>query len=93
MAKNGEQSWDERIENWLLGWGLGRYNSHPIVALEKESVAAQQYKMLREQIKRLRAESGIRSFSISSPVKRDGKTTVAVNRRQPYRWTTKKKFC
>ena len=35
--------------------------------------------MLREQVKRLRAESGIRSFSISSPVKRDGKTTVAVN--------------
>jgi protein-tyrosine kinase len=76
---NGKKSWGEKIEEWLLGWDLRRYNSYPIVALERESPAAEQYKMLREQVKRLRAESGIRSFSISSPVKRDGKTTVAVN--------------
>jgi protein-tyrosine kinase len=75
----GEKSWSEKIEEWLFGWGLGRHNSYPIVALETESPAAEQYKILREQIKRLRAESGIRSFSITSPVKRDGKTTVAVN--------------
>lgn len=76
---HGEKSWREKIEQWLLGWDLQRYSSYPIVALEMESPAAEQYKMLREQVKRLRAESGIRSFSISSPVKRDGKTTVAVN--------------
>ncbi len=75
----GEKSWREKIEEWLLGWDLRRYNSYPVVALEKESPGSAQYKILREQIKRLRAESGIRNFSITSPVKRDGKTTVAVN--------------
>ena len=69
----------KKLKNGSLGWDLRRYSSYPIVALETESPASEQYKMLREQVKRLRAESGIRSFSISSPVKRDGKTTVAVN--------------
>ena len=74
-ATNGDKSWRQRIEEWLLGWDLWRYNSYPIVALEKESPASEQYKILREQVK----QSGIQSFSITSPVKRDGKTTVAVN--------------
>jgi protein-tyrosine kinase len=77
--RNGEKSWRETIEEWVFGWSLQRYHTYPIVALEKESVASEQYKILREQIKRLRAELGIRNFSITSPVKRDGKTTVAVN--------------
>ena len=34
---NGKKSWLEKIEEWLFGWGLGGYNSYPIVALEKES--------------------------------------------------------
>jgi protein-tyrosine kinase len=72
---NGDKSRRERIEEWLLGWGLWRYNSYPIVALEKESPASEQYKILREQVK----QAGIRSLSVTSPVKRDGKTTVAVN--------------
>jgi protein-tyrosine kinase len=76
---NDEKSWGDRIEEWLLGWGLRHYNSYPIIALEKESLGSEQYKILREQIKRLRVESGIRNFFITSPVKRDGKTTVAVN--------------
>jgi protein-tyrosine kinase len=76
---NGEKSWRERIEEWLLGWDLRRYNSYPIVALEKESPGSEQYKILREQVKRLRVESGVRNFSVTSAVKRDGKTTVAVN--------------
>jgi len=79
VVTNGKKSWREKIEEWVFGWSLQRYNSYPIVALEKESLAAEQYKMLREQIKRLRVESGIRNFSITSPVKRDGKTTVTVN--------------
>ena len=74
-----DKSWREKFEEWLLGWNLRRYSSFPIVALERESPAAEQYKILREQVKRLRIESGIRTFSITSPVKRDGKTTVAVN--------------
>ena len=73
------KSWKEKIEEWFFGWDLRRYNNYPIVALEKDSPAAEQYKILREQIKRLRMESGIRTFSVTSPVKRDGKTTVAVN--------------
>jgi protein-tyrosine kinase len=75
LATNGDKSWRERIEEWLLGWGLWQYNSYPIVALEKESPASEQYKILREQVK----QAGIRTFSITSPVKRDGKTSVAVN--------------
>jgi protein-tyrosine kinase len=74
-----EKSWREKTQEWFLGWGLERYSNHPIVALERESLASEQYKILREQIKRLRAESGIKSFSVTSPIKRDGKTTVAVN--------------
>jgi protein-tyrosine kinase len=73
------KSWREKIEEWFFGWDLRRYNNYPIVALEKDSPAAEQYKILREQIKRLRTESGIRTFSVTSPVKRDGKTTIAVN--------------
>ncbi|HEY7318197.1 MAG TPA: CpsD/CapB family tyrosine-protein kinase [Candidatus Binatia bacterium] len=76
---DSEKSWRERIENLLLGWGLQRYSNYPIVALERESLASEQYKILREQVKRLRRESGIKSFSVTSPIKRDGKTTVAVN--------------
>ncbi|HMF50179.1 MAG TPA: polysaccharide biosynthesis tyrosine autokinase [Candidatus Saccharimonadales bacterium] len=73
------KSWRERIEELFFGWDLRRYATHPIVALEEESPAAEQYKILREQIKRLRTEAGIRTIAITSPVKRDGKTTVAVN--------------
>ena len=76
---NEKKPWLEWIEDWLIGWGLGGYNSYPIVAIEKDSRGSEQYKMLREQLKRLRIESGIRNFTITSPVKRDGKTTVAVN--------------
>ena len=75
----GAKSWQQKLDEWFFGWNLQRYSSYPIVALERESLASEQYKILREQIKQLRAESGIKSFSVSSPVKRDGKTTVAVN--------------
>jgi protein-tyrosine kinase len=75
----GEKTWRAKLEGWFLGWGLSRYDNYPIVALEKESPASQQYKMLREQLKRLRIEMGVRSFSVTSPLKKDGKTTVAVN--------------
>lgn len=73
------KSWRERFEEIMFGWDLRRYATHPIVALEEESPASEQYKILREQLKRLRTEAGIRTIAITSPVKRDGKTTVAVN--------------
>jgi protein-tyrosine kinase len=76
---NGHKSWRDRIEEWLFGWDLRSYSNYQIVAFEKDSAASEQYKMLREQIKRLRAQSGIRNFCVTSPVKNDGKTTVAVN--------------
>jgi protein-tyrosine kinase len=73
------RSWREKVEELFFGWDLRRYATHPIVALEEESPASEQYKILREQLKRLRTEAGIRDIAITSPVKRDGKTTVAVN--------------
>lgn len=73
------RSWREKLEELCLGWGLRRYPTHPIVAVEQQSSAAEQYKILREQLKRLRTETGIRTLAITSPVKKDGKTTVAVN--------------
>jgi capsular exopolysaccharide synthesis family protein len=73
------KTWRERIEELFFGWDLRRYATHPIVALEEESPASEQYKILREQIKRLRSEAGIRTIAVTSPVKRDGKTTVSVN--------------
>jgi protein-tyrosine kinase len=71
--------WREKLEELFFGWDLRRYSAHPIVALQEESPAAEQYKILREQMRRLRTEAGIRSIMVTSPVKRDGKTTVAVN--------------
>ena len=76
---SASKTWREKLEELCFGWDLGRYPPHPIVALKEESSAAEQYKMLREQLKRLRAEAGIRTIAITSPVKKDGKTTVAVN--------------
>ena len=79
LAEPAAKSWRERLEEFLFGWGLSQLKSYPIVALETESAAAEQYKILREQVKRIRAESGARSICITSPVKQDGKTTVCVN--------------
>lgn len=73
------RSWRERIEELFLGWDLARYQNYPIVALDKDSPVTEQYKILREQVKRLRTEAGIHTFTVTSPVKKDGKTTVAVN--------------
>jgi len=73
------RSWRERLEERLLGWNLRRYRTHPLVALEKGSPAAEQYKILREQVKRLRIQTGARSIALTSPVKGDGKTSVVAN--------------
>ena len=48
------QAWRERLQELFFGWDLRRYETHPIVVLEEESAISEQYKILREQIKRLR---------------------------------------
>jgi protein-tyrosine kinase len=72
-------SWRERLDNFFFGWNASRLKSYPVVALEENSPAAEQYKILREQVKKLRTDTGARCLSVTSPVQRDGKTTVAVN--------------
>jgi capsular exopolysaccharide family len=72
-------TWRERVQELFFGWDLRRYTNFPLVALEKDSAASEQYKILREQIKRLGREAEMRMFSVTSAVKRDGKSTVAVN--------------
>lgn len=79
IDSNGTKNWREKVEELFFGWNLRPYNSHPIVALEEASPASEQYKILREQLRRLRTEAGIRTVAITSPVKKDDKTTVAVN--------------
>lgn len=73
------KSWRERFEEFFFGRDLRRLESYPLVALEKDSVAAEQYRILREQVRTLRHQTGARSISVTSPVKHDGKTMVAVN--------------
>jgi protein-tyrosine kinase len=73
------RSWRERLEDILFGWNVSRFKSHPVVALEEGSAVAEQYKILREHLRKLRTDTGARCISVTSPVQRDGKTTVAVN--------------
>jgi protein-tyrosine kinase len=73
------KSWRDKLTGLVSGWDLRRYTTQTIVALDEESPASEQYMILRKQLKRLRTESGIRTIAITSPGKRDGKTTVAVN--------------
>ena len=73
------KSWRERFEELLFGRDLKRLDSHPLISLEKESAAAEQYRILREQVRTLRNGSAPHSISVTSPLKNDGKTTVAVN--------------
>src|SRR5262249_55852158 len=52
---NGDaKSWRQWLEEMVFGWDLRRYKRYPIVSLEKDSAAAEQYKILREQLKHLR---------------------------------------
>jgi protein-tyrosine kinase len=73
------KSWRERAEEMFFGRDLRNYESYPIVALEKGSPAAEQYKILREQVRGLGSQTSAYFLSVTSPIKRDGKSTVAVN--------------
>jgi protein-tyrosine kinase len=72
-------SWREKSEEVLFGRDLRNYENYPLVALEKGSAAAEHYKILREQVHGLTSANGSYFLSVTSPVKRDGKSTVAVN--------------
>ena len=77
--RSQQRSWRERLEELCFGWDLRQYKTHPLIALEKESPAAEQYKILREQVKRLCIQTEARSIAVTSPVKGDGKTSVVAN--------------
>jgi capsular exopolysaccharide synthesis family protein len=77
-SRNGK-SWRETAEEMLFGRDLRNYRSYPLVATEAASPAAEQYKILREQVKRLRGQANARVISVTSPIKRDGKSIVAAN--------------
>lgn len=78
-ADGWSKSWRERLKGFVFGWNLGCRPNYRIVALEKGSPSAEQYKILREQVKKLHDRTGARCVSITSPVKAEGKTSVAVN--------------
>ena len=73
------KTWREKIEELLYGRDLSRLESYPLVALEKDSVAAEQYRILREKVRTLRQETSLRAITVTSPLKHDGKTMIAVN--------------
>ena len=76
-----EPAWPlvKRIQRLVFGRGLEKIKEFPLVFQEKHSYAGEQYKILREQIKKIDNEEGGRLLAIMSPVKGDGKSTVAAN--------------
>jgi receptor protein-tyrosine kinase/non-specific protein-tyrosine kinase len=74
-----KRGFTETMENLLLGWNLSKYQAYPLVALEQNGPGVEHYKILREQIHKICSEVGQRTILVTSPVKGDGKTTVAAN--------------
>jgi protein-tyrosine kinase len=69
----------KRIQQRIFGRGLEKIKEFPLVFQDKNSLAGEQYKILREQIKKILTENGGCSLAIMSPVKGDGKSMVAAN--------------
>jgi len=69
----------KKIGNLFFGWDLANCEDYPLVALEKNSPAGEQFKIFRGQINKICNDGGWRSILVTSPVKGDGKTTVAAN--------------
>jgi len=67
------------LRDLFIGRKLKRHKTHPLVALESESPAADQFKFLREHIKSLRTDTRARSLLVTSAIKGDGKSMVAAN--------------
>ena len=76
-----EPSWSlgKRLQGVMFGKGLEKYKEFALVFQEKQSVVAEQYKKLREQIKQIYHNDEPRLLAVMSPVKGDGKSTVAAN--------------
>lgn len=72
-------SWRERIRNLVLGRGSSDSEAYPLFALAQNSPAAEKYKILREQIKKIYGDERVCCLAVTSPIKGDGKTTVAAN--------------
>jgi protein-tyrosine kinase len=68
-----------RIQELLVGGDLRSHKDHPLVALEKHSPAAEQYKILREHVRKISNGGKASVLVITSPLKGDGKTKVAAN--------------
>src|SRR3990170_2193932 len=69
----------EAMENLLFGRDLAKYDAYPLVALGQNGSGGEQFKILREQINKICSQAGHRTILLTSPVKGDGKTTVAAN--------------
>ena len=67
------------MQRLVFGRGLDKIKEFPLVFQEKNSLAGEQYRILREQVKKIYNEAGGRVLAIMSPVKGDGKSTVAAN--------------
>lgn len=69
----------KRLQQLMFGWGLGKIKEFPLVTDDVESLAGDPYRILREQINRICNLERGGSLAVMSPIKGDGKTTVAVN--------------
>ena len=74
-----KRQYRKTIEELLFGRDLRNLKEYPLVALETNSAAAEQYKILREQVRKICSERKARVILITSPIKGDGKTTLTAN--------------
>src|SRR5918992_2315992 len=69
----------KRLQRLIFGRGLDKVKEFPLVFQEKNSYAGEQYKILREHVKKLPSGGDSRLLAVMSPIKGDGKSTVAAN--------------
>jgi capsular exopolysaccharide synthesis family protein len=72
-------SYRKRIEELFFGWDLRNLKECPLVALETHSPAAEQYKILREQVRKICNERKANVILVTSAIKSDGKTKITAN--------------
>jgi capsular exopolysaccharide synthesis family protein len=63
----------------FFGRALSDSKEYQLFALAQNSPAGEQYKILREQIRKICGDGRVRCLAVTSPIKADGKTTVAAN--------------
>jgi capsular exopolysaccharide synthesis family protein len=80
-ALPSKASWPigKRLQHVIFGRGLEKYNELPVVFQEQHSLAAEEYKKLRQQVKQIYHQDSTHLLAVMSPIKGDGKSTVAVN--------------